>query len=132
MSKSILKDSGAREHFDTGSQRDTRQGKGRYDLIPPGPLFRLARIYEDGALKYDDNNWRKGQPLSRYVDSAKRHLQKWVAGEHDEDHLAQASWNLFGLMWTESAIAAGMLPEKLNDIMSEPPAYGNNFKPDVE
>jgi hypothetical protein len=124
-----LKDSGQREQFTTGSQRDIRTGKGRFDLIPCGPLFRLARIYEDGAVKYDDNNWRKGQPLSRYVDSAERHMKKWRAGEHDEDHLAQATWNLFALMYTEAAIAAGMLPKELSDIPIEPPAYGDNFKP---
>jgi len=124
-----LKDSGEREQFDTGSQRDIRTGKGRYDLIPPGPLFRLARIYEDGAVKYDDNNWRKGQPLSRYEDSAKRHIEKWAAGIHDEDHLAQAAWNVFALMWTEAAIEAGILPKELADIPVEPPAYGDNFKP---
>ena len=132
MTKSILKDSGAREHFKTGSQRDVRVGKGRYDLIPPAPLFRLARIYEDGAVKYEDNNWQKGQPLSRYVDSAERHLKKWRMGEHDEDHLAQCSWNLFALMWTEAAIAAGMLPKELDDIPVSPPPYGDHFKPDVE
>ena len=127
-----LKDSGEREQFTTGSQRDIRTGKGRYDLIPCGPLFRLARIYEDGAKKYDPHNWRKGQPLSRYVDSAERHMKKWRAGGHDEDHLAQAAWNLFALMYTEAAIAAGLLPKELSDIPIEPPAYGDNFKPSQE
>jgi hypothetical protein len=125
----ILKDSGQREHFPTGSQRDIRTGKGRYDLVPPGPLFRLARIYEDGAIKYDDDNWRKGQNLRRYCESGIRHFQKYLAGEHDEDHLAQASWNAFSAMWTEAAIAAGMLSAELDDMPHEPPPYGNKFKP---
>lgn len=125
-----LKDSGQRRVFSTGSQRDIRTGKGRYDLIPPGPLYRLARVYEDGAIKYDDNNWRKGQPLSSYVDSAERHLKNWKTGVHDEDHLAQAAWNIFALMWTEAAIAADILPAELSDIPIEPPIYGNNFKPE--
>jgi len=30
-----VRDSGKREEFDTGSRRDTRQGKGRYDLLSP-------------------------------------------------------------------------------------------------
>ena len=126
-----LKDSGEREQFTTGSQRDTRAGKGRFDLIPPGPLYRIARIYEDGAIKYDDNNWRKGQPLSRYVDSAERHLKKWRAAEHDEDHLAQACWNVIALMWTEAAIKAGLLPKELSDIPVEPPPYGDGFQPAI-
>ena len=130
--KLIVKDSGEREHFKTGAQRDVQTGKGRYDLIPPGPLFRLARIYEDGAVKYDDDNWRKGIPMRRFLDSAERHLQKFKAGFVDEDHLAQAAWNIFGLMWTEAAIASGMRPEELSNIPVEPSAYGNGFRPDVE
>ena len=43
-------------------------------------------------------NWEKGMPFSRYVDSAKRHLDKFVMGMTDEDHLAAAAWNLFAIM----------------------------------
>src|SRR3954469_16270146 len=76
------KDSGARESFPTGMVRDTREGKGRFDLIPPIPLRRLAGVYERGAAKYDDNNWKKGAPYSRFLDSALRHINTWVANEH--------------------------------------------------
>ena len=33
-------------------------------------------------------------PFSRYVDSAFRHLIKFMMGMEDEDHLAAAVWNL--------------------------------------
>jgi len=65
-----VKDSGAREEFDTGSKRDTRKGRGRYGLITPIALKRLAQHYENGAAKYGDRNWEKGQPVSRYLGSA--------------------------------------------------------------
>jgi hypothetical protein len=59
-----VKDSGEREKFETGAQRDTQVGKGRFDLIPPLLLYRMARLYEAGALKYGDRNWtgKRGCP----------------------------------------------------------------------
>lgn len=114
-----LQDSGERVTFDTGAQKEPVQvDKGRYDLIPPEPLHRLAVVYARGAEKYDANNWRKGVPLSRLVDSAFRHLNQWRNGMRDEDHLAQCSWQIFALMYTTAAIERGELPKELNDIAS--------------
>lgn len=96
-----VKDSGVREDFDTGSRRDTRVGKGRYDLIPPRPLKRLAKHYENGAIKYSDRNWELGQPSSRFLDSLIRHAYAYADGERDEDHLAAIAWNSFGIMFNE-------------------------------
>lgn len=110
-----VKDSGERQEFGTGSVRDTRDGKGRLDLLPPGVLLRLARHFEAGASKYGDRNWELGQPVSRYLDSGIRHLLWYWAGERDEDHLVSALWNLAALMDTEERIAAGELPEALDD-----------------
>lgn len=112
----ITKDSGEREEFPTGSRRDTRKGKGRYDLIPPAALARLAAVYERGAEKYGDWNWSKGQNLSRFADSALRHLMQFLDGDRTEDHAAQAAWNLFSLMATEEFIGRGLLPAELNDL----------------
>lgn len=110
------KDSGEREVFVTGSQRDTRQGKGRFDLIPAYPIKRLAQLYERGAIKYGDRNWEKGQALSRYLDSAERHLNDWKEGDRSEDHLIACVWNCIAYVWTEQAIKDGRLPAELNDI----------------
>lgn len=112
----VTKDSGEREEWVTGSKRDARDGKGRYDLIPVGPLRRLAGLYERGAVKYDDRNWEKGQPLSRYCDSAMRHLLSVLDGEEDEDHAAAVVWNMFALMYTLEKIRSGKLPEELCDL----------------
>ncbi|HUX15613.1 MAG TPA: dATP/dGTP diphosphohydrolase domain-containing protein [Phycisphaerae bacterium] len=109
-------DSGQREEFTTGSRRDTRAGKGRYDLIPPCAMARLARHYENGAVKYGDRNWEKGQPLGRYIDSAIRHLYKFLEGHREEDHLAAAAWNAMGAIHTETMIARGLLPAELDDL----------------
>src|SRR5262245_57116195 len=110
-----VKDSGIRQEFNTGSVRDTQEGKGRYDLIPPEKLERLAVHYENGARKYGDRNWEKGQPLSRYYSSTMRHMLKWFKGETDEDHLAAAIWNLTAILHHEIHIKAGHLPEILGD-----------------
>lgn len=81
-----------------GAEREKAVGKGRYDLIPVFATRRLAGWYELGAGKYGDRNWEKGIPYSRCVDSAKRHLDKFVMGMRDEDHLAAAVWNLMAIM----------------------------------
>jgi len=111
-----IKDSGAREQFETGSRRDTRDGKGRFDLLPAAGIARLARHFEAGAKKYGDNNWTKGQPASRFLDSALRHAFKFAAGEKDEDHLIAAVWNLLCLADQEERIKLDKLPVQLNDL----------------
>ena len=75
-----LKDSGQRQEWETGSVRDIRKGKGRYDLLPVYAVSRLAKHLELGADKYGDRNWELGQPLSRYLDSALRHLFQVLEG----------------------------------------------------
>ena len=92
---SNIDDSGARMSY--GNEKAIREpstGKGRFDLITPFGLTRLAKWYELGSKKYSDRNWEKGMPFSRYVDSAFRHLIKFMMGMEDEDHLAAAVWNL--------------------------------------
>lgn len=98
MSGNIV-DGGTRISYGDGlAIREPSTGKGRYDLISPFATRRLAKWYELGATKYSDRNWEKGMPFSRYVDSAKRHLDKYIMGMDDEDHLAAAAWNIFSIM----------------------------------
>lgn len=96
--------------------RDTTEEKGRFDLLSPIAEARLALHSQRGAIKYSDRNWEKGQPLSVYYDSCRRHLNKYLEGQTDEDHLAAAMWNIQGLIHTEEMIRRGILPEKLNDL----------------
>jgi hypothetical protein len=99
-----LKDSGFREVYTSGAQRDNREGKGRFDLIAGQGLLRLSRLYEAGALKYSGRNWEKGMNISRYVDAAFRHLTKYMMGCDDEDHLAAVAFNVFAIMHHESEL----------------------------
>ena len=190
---SVIKDSGKREEFQTGSRRDTREGKGRFDLFPPlatiavleelsawqprifdvvekteqrpEPAFpilrlvfsymagnggfevlreaaarlilvteaecvppalvsatcprtfaRLALLFENGAKKYGENNWTKGQPQSRFLDSAMRHLLKHIAGERDESHDIAAIWNLICAVDQELRVQQDRLSPEIIDV----------------
>ncbi len=108
-----MHDSGKREDFETGARRDVQENKGRFDLIPPEGLFRLAKWYELGALKYSDRNWEKGMPVTRCIGSAFRHLVKYMARDDSEDHLAAVVWGMFAIMLYEK-----YLPE-----MDDRPTY---------
>ncbi|NJO31592.1 MAG: hypothetical protein HC874_31580 [Richelia sp. SL_2_1] len=109
-------DSGERQEFSTGSVRDIQTGKGRFDLLPFHALTRLAQHFENGAVKYGDNNWRKGQNYRRYISSALRHITKYMLGMREEDHLAAAAWNIMCLIETEYMVSQGILPNDLNDL----------------
>ena len=96
-----IKDSGQRRAFDTGAVRDMAGGKGRYDLIPWVAIEELAIHCEQGALKYGERNVDKGIPVSSLIDSALRHLSKYLQGAEDEPHLRAALWNIAFAIWTE-------------------------------
>lgn len=85
----VTKDSGAREQFSTGMQRDTQAGKPRFDLVMPlgqpydsQMLTRWAGLMARGAEKYDDRNWEQAATqaeLDRYLASAFRHFVQWMS-----------------------------------------------------
>jgi len=108
-------DSGEQQSFKTGAVRDTQVHKGRYDLLPPCAIERLAKHFENGAVKYQDRNWERGIPLMRYLDSALRHMFKLLDGQTDEDHAAAAMWNIACYIQTEKWIKEGILPKELDD-----------------
>jgi hypothetical protein len=113
-----VKDSGERQEFSTGARRDTQTGKGRFDLLPVNAMFRLAKHFENGAVKYGDSNWLKGIPLSRYLDSLLRHAFKVAGGLEDEDHLSAVIWNACCLLETQELIRQGKLPKELDNLPS--------------
>lgn len=116
LNMSKLKDSGDRRKFKTGAVRDMSKGKGRMDLLPMRALIEVSKIYEAGCEKYGERNWEKGIPLHSYVDSAMRHLAKFMIGKRDEPHLRQAIWNLLCLLELQERILEGVLPQELNDL----------------
>lgn len=99
-----VKDSGERTTFSTGAQRDMHGGKGDMASIPWEAVLRLSRHYERGAKKYERWNFRKGIPVSSFIDSACRHLAKYQCGHDDEDHLAAAAFNVLGAMLMENTM----------------------------
>lgn len=90
----MIKDSGERTEFETGAKRDMHTGKGRMDLLPWYGIMEVSKHCEEGALKYGEHNVDKGIPLHSLLDSASRHLAKYLVGMDDEDHLRAACWNL--------------------------------------
>lgn len=121
----MIKDSGNRRQFESGAVRDIEEGKGRMDLLPMCALIRLSKHFEAGAKKYNDRNWEKGIPMHSFMDSALRHVAKYMDGATDEDHLCAAAWNLMCAMWTEEKrpemmdIPARMPQEKTADEVLE-------------
>ena len=76
---------------------------------------RLSVHYGNGAKKYQKNNWRRGQFVSRYFDSAMRHLWAELDNKIDEDHLAALLWNLIAIVQTKIDVCKKILPQKLDD-----------------
>lgn len=112
----ITKDSGKRVDFETGATRDVNFGKGYYFCISPHAIERLAKLLERGADKYGVCNYRLGIKLSRYVDSALRHLFQFLEGQEDEDHLAAVLFNISGLIQTQKDIKDGKIPQSIDDL----------------
>lgn len=115
-----LKNGGKRQKYKSGMIRDMRIGKGRFDLISPFGLLRLARIYEKGAEKYEARNWEKGAPFSTFIESALRHIVQYMMGMDDEDHLGQAAWNVFSIMHLEETHPElDNMPHYLKEVVKE-------------
>lgn len=119
-----IKDSGKRRDFKTGSRRDIATGKGMPQLGSPIVELELYKHFEKGAMKYGERNWEKGQPLSEYIGSARRHELKFRQGLWDENHLIAYLWNVYCLVHTYYAVEMGILPEELNDLPTYLPKKG--------
>ena len=100
----MIKDSGDRTEFNTGAVRDMKGGKGDMLSLPMDALLRLSIHYQEGAKKYGRFNYLKGIPVSSFLDSAERHLAKYIAGWDDEDHLAAAAFNILGALQMEETL----------------------------
>lgn len=107
---SIVND-GATTLYQTGAVRHVSGNKGRCDLLPMCALLRISHHVEDSLANYPERNWEKGMPMHNMLDSAIRHLFKYMDGQIDEDHLAAAATNLLMAMYTE---------EKLPDMQDIP------------
>lgn len=79
---------------DTGFVRDDKRGVGRFDLLPWMAIWELAKHCEEGAIRYGERNIDRGCPQHSLIDSALRHLAKYLEGWTDENHLRAALWNI--------------------------------------
>ena len=85
----------------TGGQKGIKEA--RFDLIPPDPMWELARVYGRGAAKYADRNWERGYSWGLSYGAMQRHIHAFWAGEYDDPesglpHLAHAMWHCITLM----------------------------------
>lgn len=105
----VTLDSGTRQSFPSGMQRDTQSGKPRYDLIPLWFLRELAELMARGAEKYGDRNWEQAnspEEADRMDASGLRHHFQYLEGDTTENHLAATVFNLFAAETTRREIAA--------------------------
>lgn len=100
MSEFTVKDSGARQQFESGMVRDTTDNKVDFGLVLDGPMFhRWAEHLTKGAKKYAKRNWMKANGMEeydRFRESALRHFLQWYNGDRDEDHAAAVYFNING------------------------------------
>lgn len=130
MSNFVTKDSGERQFFSGGMQRDTNAGKMRPDLAMDGPMFlRWILLMTRGAEKYAARNWMQAtgqEELDRFLESADRHFLVWFYWRRyginiedpnnptreplKEDHAAAIFFNVNGAEYVAEKIQEDELP----------------------
>lgn len=70
------------------------------DKLLANMLLEVSKHFEEGALKYGEDNWKKGIEVKSYIDSACRHFLKYLRGDNDESHERACMWNIICLIWT--------------------------------
>lgn len=95
-----------------------------YKNLPMEYMFLdVSVLYQTGAIKYKENNWKNGMPVKVYIDCGCRHYHKARVANYakrngmdceyfDEPHYRGPVWNLLCAMWT-----ATNLPEMLADLV---------------
>ncbi len=102
------KDSGERQTYASGMNRDLTTDKTKWHLVFSGPMLeRWAKLMTRGAEKYDDDNWMKAdseEERNRFKASAFRHFMQWYGGNTDEDHAAAVIFNINGKEYVEDKL----------------------------
>lgn len=80
-------------------------GKPRVSLLMGNAIEQVMLVGEMGSKKYGDHNFRKGMPVTKYLNAAFRHaFIEWLFKGIDNDaesglpHLAHAAWNLLAAL----------------------------------
>jgi hypothetical protein len=71
------------------------QGKQRFDMLPFDLMDGEQRVWEAGAKKYPQNNWREAMSVNRAMNACMRHLTAFMLKEDTdpetkESHLDHA------------------------------------------
>lgn len=108
------KDSGTRQQFDSGMQRELKDAQPRFDLLIPENvpydaqlITRTAALVARGAQKYESRDWEQAstpEELEVFRASAFRHFMQWFTGETDEDHAAAILFNVLAVESTQFKI----------------------------
>jgi hypothetical protein len=113
--------------YGTGAKRDARGGKGAQKWLPHEAIDLVSHVYELGNLGRGWRNWEFGMPLEDLLDSAKRHIVRYMAGDRSEPHLPQALWNLLNALQMSIWIWQGVRPQSLNNL----PDHRHFWYPDM-
>jgi hypothetical protein len=77
-----------------------------FSKIPYEALEQEAEAWTVGSMRYDDNplyeeNWKKGDAIfaRACIDHAVKHIYKFLSGDTEENHLANARCNLGMAIW---------------------------------
>lgn len=62
----------------------------RCDLLPPQATLAVAKVLQEGSVKYGDNNWH-GIPVADHLNHAMVHVFASLAGDTQDDHLEHAA-----------------------------------------
>jgi hypothetical protein len=82
-----------------GTTKEREQKMPRYDLIPKEWLDELASIFEEGAAKYGEDNWKTPAFFDDCLNHAMAHLLRFNNGDHSENQLPKVAWNVLAYRW---------------------------------
>lgn len=114
--QTVPRSTGPERHFSSGAKRDSDSTKPRLELISPFAKERLGYLLAKGANRYGPRNWEKGMPLSQFLASAERHLNKIKMGDTSEDHMAAVVFNIDAMMHGQEMIKRGLWPADYDDL----------------
>lgn len=130
-----LKQSGNKQTFSTGAQRDSEEGKPAQWMISPLFEERMGHLLEKGAKHYGTFNYMKGFPISRTLASLKRHQSQYLSKllgfrpDDKEDHAIMAAFGWIVIAHTEEAVKLGLLPKELLDVQPITPPITHDSPP---
>jgi hypothetical protein len=124
-------------------KNDRKDDKTRWELMPLDCLEDIARVYTEGAKKYDDNTWQNLENgYERYKGALLRHLYAAESEIFDEEtgcrHLAQVAWNAIALLWISKHREGDIAPEAarkqklIDDFWEVVDAYNEIIKADCD